>query len=39
MSQPESDILSIIETTIIHDVEYVDLLNKLHKEDVNLNGT
>ena len=28
-----------IKTTSIHDVEYVNLLNKLQKDEVNLNGT
>ena len=37
--QPKSDLLSRIKTTNIQDVEYVNLLNKLHKEEVNLNGT
>ena len=39
MSQLESDMLRKIKTTSIHDVEYVNLLNKLQKDEVNLNGT
>ena len=39
MSQPESDLMSIIKTTNIHDAEYENLLNKLLKDEVNLNGT
>ena len=39
MSKPKGDLLSRIKTTSIHDVEYVNLLNKLQKDEVNLNGT
>ena len=39
MSQLKSDMRSRIKTTIIHDVEYENLLNKLLKDKVNLNGT
>ena len=39
MSQPESDLLSKIKAANIHDVEYEILLNKLLKDEVNLNGT
>ena len=39
LSQQESDMLSIIKTTSTRDVEYVNLLNKLQKDEVNLNGT
>ena len=39
MSQPESDMMSIIKTISIHDVEYINLLNKLQKDEVNLNRT
>ena len=39
MSQPESDIMNRIKATSIHDVEYENLLNKLLKDEVNLNGT
>ena len=35
MRQPESDPLSIINTSSIHDVEYVNLLNKPLKDEVN----
>ena len=38
MSQPESDMMSRIKTTSIEDCEYENLLNKLLKEKVNLNG-
>ena len=39
MIQPESDLRSIIKKGSIHDVEYENLLNKLLKDEVNLNGT
>ena len=39
MSQPESDMLRKIKETNIHDAEYENLLNKLLKDKVNLNGT
>ena len=38
MSQPESDMLRKIKETNIHDVEYENLLNKLLKDEVKLNG-
>ena len=38
MSQPESDLMRRIKTTNIHDLEYENLLNKLLKDEVNLNG-
>ena len=37
-SQPEGDMLSRIKIASIHDVEYGNLLNKLLKDEVNLNG-
>ena len=39
LSQPESDLLRKIKVSIIHDVEYENLLNNLLKDEVNLNGT
>ena len=39
MSQPKSDLLSRIKIASIRDDEYVNLLNKLQKDEVNLNGT
>ena len=39
MIQPESDMLSRIKITSIQNVGYVDLLNMLQKDEVNLNGT
>ena len=39
MSQLESDLTRKIKTISIHDVEYENLLNKLLKDEVNLNGT
>ena len=39
MSQLKSDLLSKIKTASIQDVEYINLLNKLQKYEVNLNGT
>ena len=38
MIQPESDLVNIIKLANIHDVEYENLLNKLLKDEVNLNG-
>ena len=38
MSQPKSDMMNKIKTTSIHDDEYENLLNKLLKDEVNLNG-
>ena len=38
MSQPKSDLLSKIKAANIHDAEYENLLNKLLKDKVNLNG-
>ena len=38
MSQPEDDLLSRIKIASIHDVEYGNLLNKLLKDEVTLNG-
>ena len=38
MSQPESDLMSKIKTASIHDAKYENLLNKLLKDEVNLNG-
>ena len=38
MSQPESDMMSRIKIASIHDVEYENLLNKMLKDEVNLNG-
>ena len=37
MSQPKSDLLSRIKTTSIQDVDYINLLNKLQKDEVDLN--
>ena len=39
MSQLESDPMSRIRTTSIHDAEYENLLSKFLKDKVNLNGT
>ena len=39
MSQPEGDLLCKIKIYSIHDVKYGNLLNKLLKDKVNLNGT
>ena len=39
MIQPEGDLLFKIKASSIHDVEYENLLNKLLKDEVNLNGT
>ena len=39
MRQPESDMLRKIKETNIHDAKYENLLNKLLKDEVNLNGT
>ena len=39
MSQPESDPMRKIKEANIHDDEYENLLNKLMKDEVNLNGT
>ena len=39
MSQLESDLLRRIKTTSIQDIVYISLLNKLQKDEVNLNGT
>ena len=39
MVQPEGDLLSSIKIAHIHDVEYGNLVNKLLKDEVNLNGT
>ena len=39
MSQPKSDLMRRIKTTNIHDAEYENLLNKLLKDEVKLNGT
>ena len=39
MSQPEGDLLSRIKIASIHDAEYRNILNKLWKYKVNLNGT
>ena len=39
MRQPKSDTMSKIKTTSFHDVEYENLLNKLLKDEVKLNGT
>ena len=39
MSQLESDLMSRIKTSSIHDAEYENLLNKLMKNEVKLNGT
>ena len=36
VSQSENDLLSSIKTTSIHDAEYINLLNKLQKDEVNL---
>ena len=38
MSQPESDLKRRIKTTTIHDAEHGNLLNKLMKDEVNMNG-
>ena len=38
MSQPESNMMRRIKTTIIHDAEYENLLYKLLKDKVKLNG-
>ena len=38
MSQPKSDPMSKIKTASIHDAEYENLLNKLLRNEVNLNG-
>ena len=39
MRQPESDLLSRIKTARIQDAEYGNILNKLLKDKVILNGT
>ena len=39
MSQLERDKIRIIKRTIIHDADYENLLNKLLKDEVNLNET
>ena len=39
MSQLESHLRNRIKTTSIHDIEYMNLWNKLLKDEVNLNGT
>ena len=39
MSQPEGDMMSRIKIASIHDAEYGNLMNKLLKDEVNLNGT
>ena len=39
MSRLESDLLSRIKTTSKHDAEYLNLLNKLQRNEVNLSGT
>ena len=39
MSQLESDMMIKIKESNIHDAEYENLLNKLLKDRVNLNGT
>ena len=39
MSQPKCDMMSRIKKTSIEDCEYENLLNKLLKDKVNLNGT
>ena len=38
VSQPEGDLLSRIKIANIHDAEYENLLNKILKKEVNLNG-
>ena len=38
MSQLESDLLRRIKTTSIQDIGYISLLNKLQKDEVNLNS-
>ena len=38
MSQPESDMRRKIKIDSIHDAEYENLLNKLLKDEVSLNG-
>ena len=38
LSEPEIYLLSRIKTVSIQDAEYVNLLNKIQKEEVNLNG-
>ena len=37
MSKPESDIRRRIKTTSLHDIEYMNLWNKLQKDEINLN--
>ena len=39
MRRLESDLFSRIKTTSEHDAEYVNLLNKLQRNEVNLSGT
>ena len=39
MSQPETDMMSRIKEASIHDAKYENLLNRLLKDEVNLNGT
>ena len=39
VSQLESDLVNRIKEACIHDAEYENLLNKLLKDEVNLNGT
>ena len=39
MSQPKSEILSRMKKYSIQDDDYINVLNKLQKDEVNLNGT
>ena len=39
MIQPESDLVNKIKVASEQNAEFVNLLNKIHKNEINLNGT